>query len=263
MPHVVCVINDFSVCVCVYERVRARHCWNSNNNICMKLFMSSCRSCWQCQSCCWCRGWCFACLTLTMWMTITSRRGLCLSHSLTDCLPDCFLLPLALPLPRSPTLTILFLLVYLLVLTRFGLSRQAAFAFCLLLYFYYFRQSRFVHPLSTLTHSHTHTLTHTRTHTYLYTCQQKSFTLHCFTQFGWFLLAAYFLRVFFSLISSFVFLFEFTANLLQIVCKVCSPFVPRCRSKLKSSAKQIWNSFTFLLSAQLELVGHWPKMIKV
>lgn len=127
--------------------------------------MSSCRSCWQCQSRCWWRGWCFACLTLTMWMTITSRRGLCLSLSLA------WLFPFALSASTSsrslsPALppTVLFPLVYLLVLTRFGLCRQAAFAFCLLLYFYYFRQPRFAHPLSALTHTHAHTPIHTHTH---------------------------------------------------------------------------------------------------
>lgn len=82
--------------------------------------------------------------------------------------PDCFLLLFPLPLPPalSPALppAVLFPLVYLLVLTRFGLSRQAAFAFCLLLYFYYFRQPRFAHPLSALTHTRTHTPIHTHTH---------------------------------------------------------------------------------------------------
>lgn len=71
---------------------------------------------------------------------------------------------LAFPSSTPSPPAVLFPLVYLLVLTRFGLSRQAAFAFCLLLYFYYFRQPRFAHPLSALTHTHHHTLIYTHTH---------------------------------------------------------------------------------------------------
>lgn len=223
--------------------------------------MSSCRSCCQCQSCRWWRGWCFACLTLTMWMTITSRRGLCLSHSLACLFPFALsastssLSPLP-PLPLQPYFSHSCTCLYLLVLGLAGRPRLP-FVCCFIFII-------FGNPASHILclHSLTITLSYTRTHTCLHTCQQKSFTLHCFTQFGWFLLAAYFLRVLFSFpVSFFSFLaFEFTANLLQTVCKVCSPFAPRCYSKLKSSAEKIWNSFA--LSAQLELVGHWPQWLR-
>lgn len=56
----------------------------------------------------------------------------------------------------SFSLALLRMLVYLLVLTRVGLSRRVAFAFCLLLYFYYIHSFR----TSTRFWSHTHTHTH-------------------------------------------------------------------------------------------------------
>lgn len=227
MPHGVCVINDFWVCVC--ERVRARHCWNSNNNICMKLFMSSCRSCCQCQSCWRWRGWCFACLTLTMWMTITSRRGLCLSHSLACLFPFALsastssLSPRPL-LPLQPYFSHSCTCLYLLVLGLAGRPRLP-FVCCFILII-------FGNPASHILCLHSLTLTitlsYTRTHTCLHTCQQKSFTLHCFTQFGWFLLAAYFLRVFILIPSFVLFLFgfwiycEFTANRMQSLLAICA-----------------------------------------
>lgn len=146
---------------------------------------------------------------------------------------------LAFPSSTSSPPAVLFPLVYLLVLTRFGLSRQAAFAFCLLLYFYYFRQPRFAHPLSALTHthSHSHTHAHTRAYTHVSKNRLRFIVLLNLVDFCWRLI---FCGFSFSFPFLFSFLaFEFTANLLQIVCKVGSPFAPRCYSKLKSSAKKI------------------------
>lgn len=217
--------------------------------------MSSCRSCCQCQSCWWWRGWCFACLTLTMWMTITSRRGLCLSRSLACLFPFALsastssLFPL-LPLPLQPYFSHSCTCLYLLVLGLAGRPRLP-FVCCFIFII-------FGNPASHILCLHSHTHAHTRAYIHVSKNRLRFIVLLNLVDFCWRLI---FCGFSFSFPVLFSFLaFEFTANLLQIVCKVGSPFAPRCYSKLKSSAKKIWNSFA--LSAQLELVGHWPKWLR-
>lgn len=190
--------------------------------------MSLCRSYWQCQSC-WLMAGLMFCLPLSDVDNVddnhvTSRS---LSISLARWLPACptaWLFPYALSSSLSalpyPALPLAYFshsctCLYLLVL---GLAGRPRLPFvCCFIFIIFISPASHILCLS----PHKYIYIYTRTHTYLHTCQQKSFTLHCFTQFAWFLLAAYFLRVF-LLIFLFPFPvwfspFEFTANLLQIV----------------------------------------------